>query len=174
MELCDLTADRRDPDRVLEEPASVTVMAVDGRRQRAEPGTQIVVADEPSDGRLQARMRDLAGEELEEALELVSVAAHARRERLRIEVLDRLERADLELQPVPEPVDAAEHPHRVALVEPAVEEIDVAPDARLDAPAGIDELQREVGSPRTGPQAFLLRDRVDAFDDAVLLELGDR
>ena len=66
-------------------------------------------------------MRDLAGEELEEAVELVGVAAHRRRERGRIEAFGGLERADLELQPVAEAVDPAEDAHGVALGEAAVE-----------------------------------------------------
>ena len=91
MELRHLAADRRDADRVLEEPARVAVMAVDGRGQCAQPTPQRVVADEASDGRLQPGVRDLAREELEKALELVSIAAQGGRERLRIEILDRLE-----------------------------------------------------------------------------------
>jgi hypothetical protein len=173
MELRDLAGDGRHADRVLEESASVAVVAFDGRGQRAEPSSQLVVADEPSDCRSQARVRYLAGEELQEALELVTVAAQARRERFGI-VLGRLERADLQLQPVAEPVDPSEHTHRVALVEAAVEQVDVAPHARLDAPAGIDELQREVRRAGAGAHPLLLRDRVDALDDAVLLELSDR
>ena len=55
-----------------------------------------------------------------------------------------LERAHLELQPVAEALDAAEHAHRVALAEARVEQLDVGPDARLDAAARVDELQREV------------------------------
>ena len=119
-------------------------------------------------------MRDLAGEELQEALELVRVAAHRRRELGRIEALGGLERAHLELQPVAESVDSPEHAHRVALVEPAVEQVDVAPDAGLDPAARVDELEREVRRAAARPQPLLLRDRVDALDDPVLLELGDR
>ena len=49
----------------------------------------------------------------------------------------RLERAHVELQPVAELLDAAEHAHRVALAEAAVEQLDVLPDARVDrAPSG--------------------------------------
>ena len=119
-------------------------------------------------------MRDLACEELEEAFELVSVAAQARRERLRIQIFGRLQRADLELQPVAEAVDPTEHTHGVALVESAVEQVDVAPHARLDPTARVDELEGEVRSAPACAQSLLLRDRVDALDDAVLLELCDR
>src|SRR5262245_58641023 len=65
VELRELAADRRDTDRVLEEPAGVAVVAVDRRGQRAEARAQLVVADEPPDRGLQSRVRDLRGEELE-------------------------------------------------------------------------------------------------------------
>ena len=119
-------------------------------------------------------MRDLTGEELEEALQLVAVSPQARRERGRVEVLGGLERSDLQLQPVAVAIHAAEHPDRVALVEAAVQEVDVAPDARLDAPARVDELQREIRRAGARAQPLLLRDRVHAFDDPVVLQLGDR
>ena len=48
------------------------------------------------------------------------------------------------------------------------------PDAGLDAPARVDELEREVVRARARTQAPLARDGVDAFDDAVFRKLGDR
>ena len=117
---------------------------------------------------------DLRGEKLEEALQLVRVAPHRRRHRLRIDALGRLERPHLELQPVAEPLDAAEHAHRVALGEPRVEQLDVVPDPCVDAAARVDELEREIRRPVPRAQPLLLRDRVDALDRAVLLELRDR
>ena len=85
-----------------------------------------------------------------------------------------LERAHLELEPVAEALDPAEHAHRVAFGEARVEQLDVVPDARLDASARVDELEREIRAPPSCAQALLLRDRVDALDGAVLLELRDR
>ena len=38
VQLCGLAAQRRDPDRVLEQAACIRVMAVDRRRQRAQSG----------------------------------------------------------------------------------------------------------------------------------------
>ena len=89
-------------------------------------------------------MRDLAGEELEEAVELVGVAAQRGRQRRRIGVRRGLERAHLHLQPAAEPLHAAEHAHGVALRETAVEQLDVVPHARVDPAARVDELEREV------------------------------
>ena len=93
----------------------------------------------------------------------------------RIGVLGGLQRANLELEPVAEALDATEHADRVALAESAVEQLDVRPDARLDAPARVDELEREVRrDPRSRPQALLPGDGVDALDDPVLGEGGNR
>ena len=108
-------------------------------------------------------MRDLAGEELEEAVELVGVAAQPRREPGRVGVRG-LDRADLELQPVVEALDAAEHAHGVALGEAAVEQLDVVPDPPLDPAGRVDELEREVGRALPGRAPLLARDRVDALD----------
>ena len=119
-------------------------------------------------------MRQLGGEELEEAVELVGVAPHRGRERGGVGVLDRLDRAHLELEPVAEAVDAAEHADGVALGEAPLEQLDVVPHAGLDPPARVDELEREVGAPGARAQPLLLRDRVDALDDPVVLELRDR
>ena len=65
----------------------------------------------------------------------------------------RLERPHVELEPVAEPLDPAEHAHRVALGEAAVEQLDVVPDARVDVPGRVDELEREVGRAALRPRA---------------------
>jgi hypothetical protein len=119
-------------------------------------------------------VRHLAGEELQEALELLGVAAQARRQRGRIGAVGGLEAAHVELQAVAEALDAAEHTYGVALREPAVEQLDVVPYAALDAAARIHELQRKVGGPAARAQAPLPRHRVYALDDAVLRQLRDR
>jgi hypothetical protein len=59
-------------------------------------------------------------------------------------------------------------------VEAAVEEFDVVPHSCLDAPARIDELEREVRTSSPCPQTLLARDGEKTFDDPVLRELGDR
>ena len=95
-------------------------------------------------------MRDLGREELQEAVQLVGVAAERGREAAGPR-LGGLDRADLELQAVAEALDAPEHAHGVALGEAPVEQLDVAPDARLDPAARVDELEREV---RRRPRFF--------------------
>ena len=128
-----------------------------------------MLRDEGSEG----RMRELRGEELEEALELVGVAAHRGRELGGIG-LGGLDGAYLELEPSVEALDAAEHADRVALLEPAVEQLDVVPDASLDPPARVDELEREVRLPAPRRQSPLPCDREDAVDRAILYQVGDR
>ena len=118
-------------------------------------------------------MGDLAGQELEEPVELVGVAPQPRRQPRGIGV-GRLDRADLELQPVVEALDPAEHAHRVALGEARVEQLDVVPDPPLDATGRVDELQREIRRALPRRPALLPRDGVDALDRAVGSELGDR
>ena len=117
-------------------------------------------------------MRHLAAEELEEAVELVCISAHARREPGRIGIR-RLDRADLELQAVVEALDASEHAHRVPFGEAAVEQLDVVPDPAFDPPRRIDELEDEVRSalPRRAP--LLAGDGVHALDGPVRSQLGD-
>ena len=115
----------------------------------------------------------LADEELEEAFELARVPAEPRRQLRRVDVFGRLERPHLDLELVPEPLDAAEHPHRVARLEPSLEEVDVVPDPSADPAARIHELEREIRRAVPRPQPLLARDRVNALNGAVFLEFGD-
>ncbi len=140
-----LAAKRCDPDRMLEEPAGVSVVPVGTCcRQLTESGPNLFVACERAHDRGEPGMSDLGGEELEEAVELVGVAAEGRSELGRIRVVGGLDRPHLHLEPATKALDTAEHPHRVAFAEALVEEVDVAPDARLDAAARVRELEREI------------------------------
>jgi hypothetical protein len=169
MELRDLAADRRHADGVLQQPARVRVVRVGGRRIRP----QLRRAQHPLHAGAKRGVRDLGGEELEEALELVCVAPHRGRERGRIGLRRRFDRADRDLEAVAEALDPPEHPHRVALGEAAVEELHVLPHARVDAAARIDELEREVRRAAPRPQPLLARDTEHALDHPVLGELDD-
>ena len=145
VELRGLAADRRHADRVLEQAAGVRVVIV--RRQAAAAATRARVVgagprhDRRADRRARSRRRGTRGSRRSSS----GVAPQRRRERRRIGVRRGLERADVELQAVAELLDAAEHAHGVALREAGVEQLDVVPDARVDATARIDELEREVG-----------------------------
>ena len=66
-------------------------------------------------------VRDLGCKELEEAVELVGIAAKGRGERGRIGVLGSLDCAHLNLELPAETLDATEHTHRVSLGEALVE-----------------------------------------------------
>ena len=173
MELSRLAADRRDADGVLEQPACVAVMRL-RRRQAPKRGADGLVVEEPQHGCAQTGMCDLGREELEETLDLVGVAPDRRRQLGRVCFRRGLERADVDLQPVAELLHASEHPDCVAFGEPRIEELDVVPDARVDAPAGVDELEREVGCAAFRPQPLLPCDRIDALDDALFGELRNR
>ena len=170
VELRDLAADRRHADRVLEQPARVRVVGVGGRGVRAKLGR----AEHPLDHDAKRSVRDLGDEELEEALELVCVAAKRGREAGRVGLRRRLDRADGELEAVAEALDPSEHAHRVALGEAAVEELDVLPHACVDAAARIDELEGEVRRATLRAQPLLARDAEHALDHPVFGELDDR
>ena len=124
--------------------------------------------------RLQSGVRELGSQELEESVQLVGIATERRRQLGGILALGRLERADVELESVPVLVNPSQDPHGIALAEPGIEQLDVVPDPRLDLPARVDELQREVVGARLLPPPFLPSDRIRALDDAVLGEVRDR
>jgi hypothetical protein len=161
-------------DRVLEEAARVVVVLSGRGGKGAKPLAERPLLQEPGDDPFELRVRDLAGEELEEAVELVGVAPEARRKAGGIRARRGLERADVELQPVAVALDPPEHAHGVAFGETTVEQLDVVPDARVDASAGVDELEDEVRRPGARAEPLLARDGVHALDDAVLGQLGDR
>ena len=94
---------------------------------------------------LQPGVGDLAGEEVEEALQLVGISAERRRQLDRVGILRVLDRAHVELKLVAVALNAAEDAHGVALGKPAVEQIDVVPDAALDT-AAADRRARARGS----------------------------
>ncbi len=174
MNLRGLAAERRDGDGVLEEAAGVDVVCLRASGQLAEPRPEWLVREESPDECLQTGVGDLAGEKFEEAVQLVGVPAHRRRQLGGVLTLGVLDRANVELEPVAELVDPAEHPDGVALAEPRVEELDVVPHACLDLPASVDELEGEVVGARLRPPPLLPGNRVGALDDTVLGEVGDR
>ena len=175
MKLRRLPAERRHADRVLEEATRIAVVPVRGCGGKgAERLPDVGIPNERVDDGGQPVVRDLGGEELEEAVELVGIAPKRGRERGRIGILGSLDRAHLNLELPAEALDAAEHAHGVTFGEALVEQIDVVPDARFHAAARVDELEREVGGARASTPALLSRHREHALDGPVLDELGDR
>ena len=173
MHLCNVPADGGDGDRVLEQPAGIGVVGVRRGRQRSQSGAKVRILDEPAHEHVQLGMGDLAGEELEEPVELLDVAPGLRDKRRRIG-LGGFEGPYLELEAVAEALHPPQHVHRVALAETLVQQVDVAPDSCVDSPAWIDELERQVGAAVAGAKALLAGDRIRAFDHPVLCQLGDR
>jgi Protein of unknown function (DUF1015) len=173
MHLCNVPADGGDGDRVLEQPAGIGVVGVWRGRQRSQSGAKVRMRDEPAHEHVQLGMGDLAGEELEEPVELLDVAPGLRDKRCRIG-LGGLEGPYLELEAIAEALHPPQHVHRVALAETFVQQVDVAPDSCVDPPAWIDELERQVGAAVAGAKALLAGDRIRAFDHPVLCELSDR
>jgi hypothetical protein len=174
MHLRGLAAERRDGDGVLEQAAGVDVMRFRARRQLAQPRAEPLVRDEPPDERLQSGVCDLTGEKLEEAVKLVGIPPHRRRQLGGVLPFRVLDRSNVQLEPVAKLVDPAENSDGVTLGEPGVKELDVVPHARLDLPALVDELEREVVGARLRAPTLLSSDRVRALDDTVLGEVRDR
>jgi hypothetical protein len=173
MKLCHVPADRGDGHRVLQEPASVGMVCVGCGGQHSQPRAEVRIRDEPAQEPAQLGMRDLASEKLEEPVELIDVAARPWDKGGGIS-LGRLERAHLELEAVAEALDASEDVHCVAFTKALVEQVDVAPDTRVDPPARINELERQVRAPVASAKALFAGDRVRALDDPVLCQLRDR
>lgn len=175
VELGRLPTERRHAHGVLEQAAGVAVVTVGaGGGERAHAAAELAIAEERVHEAREIRVGDLAGEEVEEAVELVRIPPERRRQGGRVGLGSGLERADLNLEASAIALDATEHAHGVALGEARLQEVDVGPHAGLDASARIRELEREVGRSRTRAAAFLAHDRVDTLDGAILLELGDR
>ncbi len=80
VELGRLAREGCDAHGVLEQPAGVAVVALGRRGQLAQARAHRRIVDEACDHGAQADVRDLPGEELEEAVELVRIAAHRGRE----------------------------------------------------------------------------------------------
>ena len=119
-------------------------------------------------------MRDLAGQELEEPVQLVGVSTKPGSKRRRVSVVCGLERAHLELEPVAVALHSTQHADRVPFLEASVQELDVVPDPGLDPATGVDELERQIRRARAGSQPFLSGDCVDPLDHPILGERDDR
>ena len=173
MQLCRLPAERRYANRVLEEAARVSVVAVRGRQ-------------EGSGGPSERRRRERTSRRLSQGPRARSRTRGTRRSRRarrirrkggeqgRIGVLRSLDRAHLNLEPPAEALDATEDAHGVALVEALVEQVDVVPDSCFHTSARVNQLEREVRRASAGTPPLLPRYREHALDGPVLDELGDR
>ena len=174
MELGGLAAERCHSDRVLEEPAGVAVVTVrSGGRKGPKCSPDLIVAENLREHRGETCVGDLAGKEVEEAVQLLGVPAHGRRQLGWIAVWRSLDRPHLHLESAPEPLHATEHTHGVTLGEAAVEQLDVVPDSCFDPAACVDELEGEIGRSVLRPPPLLSTDGEHALDRAILRELRD-
>ena len=172
MELRRLAAERRDADGVLEQPARVGMVAV-GRRRQYERGGACVAAPCSPRARSAALLisatrnsrkpcSSSASRRIAGAIVAGSTSAAGSSVRTSSCSLSR----NFSTRP--------EHPHRVALAEARVEQLDVVPDARVDAAARVDELEREVRARRPSSAAAPCRDGVHALDRRGSPPVGDR
>jgi hypothetical protein len=111
---------------------------------------------------------------LEEAVQLVEVAVGGRQERGRVRRLGAPDRLQLDLELVPEALDAPADRDEVAALELAREEVGVPEGARLDRTGAVAQLDREVGAAAARGQAVLARAGEDALDLGPSPQLGDR
>jgi len=169
-----LATERRNADCVLEQAARVAVVPVRPRCGKRAVGSPNLGASEyRADDSGEARMGDLACEEVEEAVELVAVTPEPGRQLGRIRLRSRLDGAHLHLEPPTEPLHPAEDAYRVALGETSVQQLHVVPDARVNPAACIHELERQVGGAVLRPPPLLPPDGEHPFHGSVLGELGD-
>ena len=89
VQLRGLAAERRDADRVLEQPARIGMVCL-GRRQRPQRLSQGFVLDEATDGRPQAWVGHLVGQELQKAVQLGGVTPERRSQVGRVRFSRRL------------------------------------------------------------------------------------
>ena len=132
MQLAGLGGQRGHRHGVLQQPAEVGVMTVARARRAAPLRPQRRIAEQPLEQRAVAGLVDLAGEVLEEAVELVQVAIGDGEERRGVGALGALDRADLDLQLVAE-----------ALHEPLDAHQDAGPNA-LETGLDPEELRRRL------------------------------
>src|ERR1019366_2252334 len=134
-----------------------------GRRRAgrlADLDPQLGIAEQCGQQLLQRGVIALAGEMLEEAFELVAVAVGRRQEPARVADLggiDARDRADLDLELLPEARHAALHLHDVPALEAPREHIGVAKGAREDRAGAVTQLDRQIWGAGTGDLALLAR-----------------
>jgi hypothetical protein len=129
---------------VLEQPAEVRVVARARARGAAPVRAQRRVGQQAVQERAVARVVDLARQVLEEPVELVEVPVGDRQERGGIGLLARRpgDVVHLELQLLPEALDAPAHAHEVAAVEAAREAVRVPERPAGDLPRAVRQLER--------------------------------
>ena len=175
MQLADLEHQRRHGDRVLDQPTNVGVMAGAGAGRAAKLRTDGIGEQNPLDHLAQRRVVDLAGQVLEEALELLGVAVRGGQEVRRVELsrLDGLDFLDLGHQLPAEALHPAGDANRVTTLEAPREAIDLPECPRRDRSCPVAQLHREVDRAVPGGEAVLADAGVDPAEALAGPQLGD-
>ena len=171
VQLGGLAAQRRDRHGVLQQAAGVGVVGLGGggvSHPRADP----LVAEEARHQRVQPGMVDLAGEELEKAVERLGVAARSRHQLERIAAVDLLHVAHRDLQPAGVRLDPAQHAHGVALGEARAQHVDVVPDDSRDPPGTVGQLHAQERIAAAGAPRLLALDGEGGIDHHAFAEIG--
>ena len=153
MELAELAADRRDADRVLEQAAGVDVVAVRRGRQRAQPAPGLPASRTAATVARRPACEISAARNSRKPSSSSGSRRIAGRERRRIGVrrcsIERTSSWSRSRKRSTRPSTRTASPSR----EARVEQLDVVPDAPLDAPGRVDELEREVRQSRSSSAA---------------------
>jgi hypothetical protein len=166
----ELATRRRDGNGVLQRATGVGVVLLDAHRCGAEGRAEGAIVEHGTREVAQPLVRDVFGEELEKALEVVDVAAGAGRELERIgRDLGLLDGAHDDLRTAAVLLHAAQHANDVANLEAPIKDRGVVEDRGLHAAGLIRQLEREVRRARARAASILANDgkrRVDelAFD----------
>ena len=115
----------------------------------------------------------LAGEVLEEAVELVDVAVGDGQERGGIGLLRAGDRAHVDLELVAEALDPPRHAHEVAAFETARQHVRIPERAGLDRARAVAQFERQIRRARARGQAVLARAREDRVDLIPGTQAGD-
>ena len=172
-----LDRERRDGDGVLEQAAEVGVVLAARAGERAQRRAQRLVAEQADEQRAEAGLADLAGERVEEAVELVEVAVGDGQERRRVgrPGVDADEARQLDLQLAAEARDAPGGADEVAALEAPGEQVGVAEQARRAARrCGRAARRARYGDPGARHQPVLARAGEDAVERVAVAQRRDR
>ena len=162
MQRAGLDGQRGHGHRVLEQPTQVGVVTVARRGPAAQRRAQPVVAQDTRQQGAQRRVAHLAGQMLEEAVELVEVAVGDGQEGGRIGVprVGASDRADVDLQLLAEALDPPGDADQVAAVEAPGVQVGITEDPSRERSGAIAQLDREVR-------------RAGARDEPILARAGE-
>src|SRR3954447_14603151 len=176
MKLAQLAHERPHRRRVLEQAAQVGVMPAPGAWGAAKVARHGVGEEEPLDYLSQAGIVHLAGQVLEEALELLHRAIGSRQELggLKRPWLQPAHVVELCGQLSLEALELAAGEDRVAALEAQPDAVGLAENAGRQRAGGVTQLEREVSASVARRQPVLAHTRVTTLEPPAGTQLGDR